>query len=334
MRPLVSVIIPAYNCEAYIERTVESLRNQTYDNLEMIIVDDGSKDGTAQLCARLEQMDSRIHFFSKENGGAASARNYGMKQASGEYIAFVDADDEVLLSYIEYMYELLQKYTASVAMCSCYKMRTDETIPRFPQDSIEKVMNPTDALFSLFYRKEVTAYPVLKLWKRDILLEAEFPEDMLYGEDFVFVYKMLQKCEKIVYGSKILYIYYQNQNSINHNVNYAQLVHSWEVFTSTIFKDVKEKYPELMDAARSKNYILAIDYYNRIFKMNDECELRKRLLRYIKESGFGVSRDINCKSLNRILGILGGIWPAGLCFLCRRFNDLKAILKFEVRHSV
>lgn len=334
MEPLISVIVPAYNAEKYVERCVETLVNQTYQNLEIFLVDDGSKDETYALCQKMEARYEKVVALTKRNGGAASARNCGLSEIHGEYVAYMDADDIVLEDYVSYLYHLIQKYDADVAMCDCYKMNVQESMPEHFAEKDVHVFNREEAVANLFYRKGVTGYPVLKLWKTEVVKDGLFPEDMLYGEDFVYVYEMLKRCSKIVYGEKVTYIYYQNADSVNRHVNYPQLVHSWNVFSDTLLTDVRKEYPALEKAVVAKNYILAIDFYNRIDGSCDEEQLRIRLIQYIKKYGRLVSRDSDCKRLNRILGMLGSISPKGLLFLCRRFYDVKRIFHFEVRKSV
>lgn len=334
MEPLISVIVPAYNAQKYVERCVKALLNQTYKNLEIVLVDDGSKDGTYELCKKMEALSDKVIACTKPNGGAASARNFGLSRIRGEYVAYMDVDDTVLEDYIAYLYQLIKKYDADVAMCDCYKMSTKETMPTNFSEGEVHVFNQTEAVGSLFYRTGVTGYPVLKLWKAQIIQNGLFPEDMLYGEDFVYVYEMLKRCSKVVYGEKVTYIYYQNTDSVNRHTNYPQLVHSWNVFSQELLQDITEKYPALEKAVIAKNYILAIDFYNRIDKRNDKENLRKRLREYIKKYGKAVYRDNNCKKLNRILGAFGSVSPCFLLFLCRRFYDVKRIFHFEVRKSV
>lgn len=334
MEPLISVIVPIYNGEKYVNRCVYTLLQQTYHNLEIILVDDGSKDQTYVRCKQLEQKSEKIKVYTKTNGGAASARNFGLKRIHGEFVAYMDVDDIVMNDYIEYLYHILTKYDADVAMCDCYKMSVREKQPQRFKVGKVTLFSQTEAIENLFYRKGITAYPVLKLWKKEVIQEGEFPEHMLYGEDFVYVYEMLKKCNRVAYGEKVAYIYFQNSDSINHNTNYQQLVHSWKIFSSELFNDVKRVYPVAVKAAISKNYILAIDFYNRIDRHNDKQGLRTILAKYIKEHGKMVLKDANCKLLNRILGAIGGCSPVFLCFLCRRFYDIKKIFRFEVRKSV
>ena len=116
-RPLISVVLPIYNIEAYLDRCMEAVLNQTYDNLEILMVDDGSPDGCGAMCDRYAREDSRVKALHKENGGLSDARNYGIAHSTGEYITCIDPDDYVDLDFVEYLYGLAAKYSARMSIC-------------------------------------------------------------------------------------------------------------------------------------------------------------------------------------------------------------------------
>ena len=127
---LITVIVPVYNVEGYLEACVESIRNQTYQNLEIILVDDGSSDRSGEICDRFAIKDSRIVVLHKVNEGQSSARNIALDRATGEYIAYVDSDDCVTKDYIEYLYSLLVKYHADMSVCEMKKVLLNAKIKR------------------------------------------------------------------------------------------------------------------------------------------------------------------------------------------------------------
>ena len=128
MQALVSVIIPVYNVEKFLDRCVRSVLAQTYNNLEIILVDDGSPDRSGEMCDSLAKEDSRIVVFHKQNGGVSDARNYGTTHAKGEYITFVDSDDYVAPNYVEYLMSLITKYDADTSCC-CLSRTMKPQIP-------------------------------------------------------------------------------------------------------------------------------------------------------------------------------------------------------------
>ena len=117
-KPLVSIIVPVYQVKNYVGECVESLLRQTYTNLEILLVDDGSTDGSGAICDEYARGDNRIRVIHQENQGLSSARNTGLDQAKGEYVAFVDSDDAVRLDYIETLYDLADRYQADIAVCA------------------------------------------------------------------------------------------------------------------------------------------------------------------------------------------------------------------------
>ena len=124
---LISVIIPIYNVEQYLDRCIDSVKKQTYTNLEIILVDDGSPDNCGKMCDEYAEDDKRIKVIHKENGGLSDARNAGIEIATGEYITFIDSDDYVSLDYVEYMYKLLKDAGAKLSICGVmdvWKIRT------------------------------------------------------------------------------------------------------------------------------------------------------------------------------------------------------------------
>lgn len=136
--PLISIIVPVYQVKDYIEECVESLRAQTYKNLEILLVDDGSTDGSGVMCDEYTAKDSRVQVIHQENQGLSAARNAGLDRATGEYVAFVDSDDVVLPAYIEKLYALIRKYHADIATCAYIKCNAGE-MERLKSESINAV---------------------------------------------------------------------------------------------------------------------------------------------------------------------------------------------------
>ncbi len=334
LEELISVIIPIYNGERYIKSITEAICNQTYKNLEIIVVNDGSKDNTLNLCGKYMSNDERFKIFSKENGGASSARNYGLKKATGNYIAFIDVDDYIFPEYFIYLYDLLAQHKADMSCCSYYKMWDDERVPQFHTKDVVKEYRGKEALIDLLYRRNITGYPCLKLYKKSVVEKLEFPSDISYGEDAIFTVQALKQCEKIVYGSKILYIYYQHNNSSTHMVDCSKYNSSWDIHKRDVLGYAKIEKGELLQAAYAKLFILAIDYCCRIWKAQGDKSLRKELLEYIKYADGHVLRNKQCKLLNRFLALLSCINTSLMIQICRFYNYIKNTFHFETRKSV
>lgn len=335
MKELISVIIPIYNGKEYIHNIANALTAQTYKNLEIIMVDDGSKDNSYELCKELAREDMRFVVYSKENGGASSARNYGLERAKGKYIGFIDVDDYIFPEYFEYLYSMLTKYQADMACCSYYKMWDSEKMPVFENDGKEIVFTKKeDTLKDLLYRKNITGYPVLKLYKSEILKNVKFPSNIIYGEDEIFTFQVLKECSKVVFGNKVLYIYYQHSTSSTHVANCSQYENSWNIHMKEILNFAEEKNPEILKAAYAKCFILAIDYCCRIWKDQNSKEFKKKLLQYMKYADGIVLCDRECKTFNRLLALLSCINVHMMIQLCRLYSLIKKTFKFETRKSV
>lgn len=332
---LISVIIPIYNGKKYIKNIVKALKAQTYKKLEIIMVDDGSEDNSYELCQRLTGNDVRFSIYSKRNGGASSARNYGIEKATGRYVGFIDVDDYIFPEYFEYLYFLISKNEADMACCNYYKMRESECIPCF-KDNDEKIVftKKEDILNDLLYRKHIAGSPCLKIYRNDILRNKRFPENILYGEDTIFAFQALKDCNRVVYGSKVLYLYYQHNTSSTHVVDCSQLEKSWNIHIEQILCYAKNGEPKILKAAYAKCFILAIDYCCRIWKDKKRKSLKKKLLDYIKYADGIVLRDNECKKINRILALLSCINVSMMVQICNLYNILKKSFKLETRKSV
>ncbi len=195
---LISVIVPVYNILDYLERCVNSICNQTYRNLEIILVDDGSTDGTDSLCDSLAQKDNRIRVFHKENGGSSSARNLGIEKAKGDYLGFIDSDDYIDADMYETLVQALKKYQVPIAQTgrdeidTDGKKRPDVCIP--PKQTI--LIKSEDFFRELLLHRGDCSF-CTKLVKKELFAQNRFPEGIL-NEDFYLITHMLPEIEGIV----------------------------------------------------------------------------------------------------------------------------------------
>ncbi|MGN1420916.1 MAG: glycosyltransferase family 2 protein [Eubacterium sp.] len=212
-KPLISVIVPVYNTEKYLDRCVESIVNQTYNNLEIILVDDGSPDNSPAMCNAWAEKDSRIKVIHKENGGAASSRNAGLDIATGDYIGFVDGDDYAELNMYEILSDILEKNKADIAVCG-YHINNEENV-----DSNIHTVSQLDSLKKICVGDY--KYGVLwnKLFKRELVIDVRMP-NFKCCEDLVFNYYSFKNAENIAECDSKLYHYMQNESSTVHG-NFA-----------------------------------------------------------------------------------------------------------------
>lgn len=209
----VSVIVPVYNVKAYLNRCVQSILNQTEHNIQIILVDDGSTDGSSSLCDDLAKADNRIRVIHKENGGLSSARNCGLQNANGEFVCFIDSDDVISPYFVEHLLFLVTKYDCdiSVGRYECF----NETEPDFDTKDIDiEIVEGKKAINQLFVDSYVNATIACnKLYKRSLFDDLKYPEGLI-NEDEALAYRLYYKANKVAFSSNIIYGYYMRANSI------------------------------------------------------------------------------------------------------------------------
>lgn len=216
---LLSVIIPFYNSEQYLSQCIESIQNQTFSDLEILCVDDGSTDASAEICKRLAKSDSRIQLFSKENGGAPSARNFGMRQAMGKYLTFVDADDWLESEMYQVMVQMAEQSDADMAIVGYFKDFEGSSRPMENQKPIPDMIEDAEQLFRYaFIRDEYRNFGAFvwnKLFRKQILDDGKlsFDEKLTRGDDVLFFAEAALRCKRAVYCGKHFYHYRQYDTS-------------------------------------------------------------------------------------------------------------------------
>lgn len=212
--PTISVIVPVYNVKPYLVDCLDSLIRQNYPKLEIILVDDGSTDGSGVDCDAYAKKDPRIRVIHQANGGLSNARNRGIKEATGTYITFVDSDDTVAPDYVQYLFTLISKHQAQVSICALQEITVKGREINYGTNYIEKVMSTEEALGRMLREDGFTVVAYAKLYKRELWNNVSFPEKTVH-EDLGTTYKVIQKCPRIAYGPEPKYIYKKRTNSIS-----------------------------------------------------------------------------------------------------------------------
>ena len=210
----VSIIVPVYNVEDCLSYCVDSLRQQTYKNIEIILVDDGSTDSSGEICDQYAQEDERIKVLHIDNGGQSRARNIGVQASSSDWIMFLDSDDYYDLKAVEYLVALRDKYAVDLVVTSIVEVRNYQTELNTDDISLgnsEKLDRYT-GLVRMFYGTSVGTHPGGKLYKKEILLQYPYPEGMIY-EDLAMAYEHIHYCAKIAVGYRSVYKYYRRMGS-------------------------------------------------------------------------------------------------------------------------
>lgn len=229
----ISVIVPVYNVELYLARCVNSVLAQSYINIEVILVDDGSTDRSGYLCDLMAKDDKRINVIHKQNGGLSSARNAGIEHCTGSYVTFIDSDDWVSPLYLEALYKLLTSYDASFAACGLLKTNVSKQSLQVKVDTSRIKCYSASQYLDIYLRKNgnrTIHYAWGKLYKRALLKNDQFPVGIL-NEDVESMFKVLLKSKTIIETDEPLYYYYQNPQSItgaSFGENYLSLTDVWK----------------------------------------------------------------------------------------------------------
>ena len=216
----ITVIVPVYNVENYLRKCLDSIIAQTYKNIEIIVVNDGSTDASGQICQEYTQIDNRIVYIEKENGGLSEARNVGLDKMTGSYVTFIDSDDWAELDYVETLYKKIVEYQADISVGNYYSYNEDEETYYFHiygDSYYEKVYDNISIFENLYESQEMKSFALIsawgKLYKAKLFDYLRFEKGKL-GEDGYFNQKMYLSVNKVVYLNKGLYAYRQRSGSI------------------------------------------------------------------------------------------------------------------------
>lgn len=272
LEPLISVIVPIYNVEKYLDRCIKSIVNQTYSNLEIILIDDGSQDNCFKICNKWAELDNRIKVIHKENGGLSDARNVGLKMAKGEYIGFIDSDDFISKYFIELLHRKLVETKSDLIQCDYLKVNDNylEKEKSVKTDFDIEIFNTEEALRLLIEEKKINQVVWNKLYKKELLQKIRFEYNKLNEDDF-FTYQVFAKCNKIAYINLPLYYYLvRNQSIMGKKYSIKRLDGLEARFLRYNF--IKKNYQEL-DSFGKKSLLFYIIYcYQMVLTINNKNE--------------------------------------------------------------
>ena len=241
---LISIIIPVYKVEKYLEKCIESVLKQTYTNLQIILVDDGSPDNCGKICDEYAKKDSRIEVIHKANGGLSDARNVGISKAKGRYIGFVDSDDYIKENMYEILLNLIKKYDADVSICNLYDVIDGNEYIRNKENGIREYSR-LDILKEVLLDKNIQSYAWNKLYKKELFDEIKYPIGKKY-EDIGTTFYIFEKCNKIVVTSEPEYYYLKRSDSLVNNVtestvfDYMELILQRYLYINDNIKELKQ----------------------------------------------------------------------------------------------
>lgn len=299
---LISVIVPVYNSEKYLKKCLNSIISQTYKNLEIILIDDGSTDESGRICDSYKKNDDRIIVFHTKNNGVAAARNQGIRSAKGEYIAFVDSDDYIAENMYELLINRMLKDKSDIAVCSMYRIELNGIKRIQDRLFLDNIVMDRDRFMECFIRKE-SGYLMNKIYKRKLFQNVVFPVGK-YFEDLVTMLQLITNSSKISYVDDPLYYYCKNVGSI----------------TTTYLDSPKKIYDRYTEAERAtellkNNYSINISnrflatqchsmlsVYEKIYNKKEYSKVSKYLIteiaklekNFLKSRCFSNSKKLKC----------------------------------------
>lgn len=287
--PLISVILPVYNVEQYLPRCMESLFRQTWKNLELVLVDDGSREECAALCDEYGRRDARVAVYHKTNGGLSDARNYGIRKSRGEFITCVDTDDDVDEDYVEYLYKLIEHYGTKMSICQHRVVYPGGGVHSFGSNG-DELLSDRECIRRMLYHDIIDTSAWAKLYHISLFEDIHYPVGKLF-EDMGTTYKLMLASREIAVGYEAKYDYHLRQDSICSSSFYPQKLDLLEM-TDTMAEEVTVRFPDLKRAALRRQVYARFSTLNQMLDA-DEPELKREMTEYIRKQRRQVLRDKN-----------------------------------------
>lgn len=247
----VTILIPVYNVEQYLPQCIDSIINQTYNDLQIVLIDDGSKDGSWAVMQKYAAKDSRIEIYHQENQGVAITRNHLLEKIEGDYVLFVDSDDWIELDMVEFLIKQAEEEDAVFVTCSVVK---NDTLSRIESNK-KDLWNQEKAVFEFLRHVSFNGSLWNKLLKSSLLHNLAFHSGISYGEDALFTWQVLQRVDKVVVTDKQLYHYRMNESSISHG-SYGEEKMSGHLVWKQLAEDTKRFWPQYKKVAEA-NYAIS-----------------------------------------------------------------------------
>lgn len=323
--PKLSVILPVYNVEKYLERCLDSIINQTFKDFELLIVNDGSPDNSHLICDAYAKKDDRIKIFKKSNGGLSSARNYGLNRANGDCIAFVDSDDYLDLNMFQFMIDAILKYGTSISICGRNDVFVDGRIKAVNSFSEDTILSNQTALELLVKDESINSFAWNKIYRRELFEDIRFPDGRIY-EDIAVMFKIFNKANKIVHIKDSLYFYLHNTEGISRSKG-KELIIAKDLFYAhheryQFIRD-KSEYHAVLQISEKQAFLFAINYLHRMVLSKLSFTEFKNILFLAKEMNALSNKML---SLKYRLEYLFLYWPKlylNLLMLMYKFKSLR-----------
>lgn len=304
MDELISIIIPVYNVEKFLNECIESVLKQLYVNLEIILIDDGSTDRSGEICDEYSKLDARITVIHKKNGGLSDARNIGIEKAHGKFLTFIDSDDKVSESYVINLYEIMKKTNAKLAISWFEEFNEDDIISlgktKLEENKI-KIVDSEQCLECMLYQDGVETSAWGKLYQADLFAKLRYPKGKIY-EDIPVTYQAIKLAKKIAIIDNKDYFYLQRKDSIQYqkfNSKKMSAIEHIDYVQQCIYSD----FPKLEKAVCCRKLCIACNLF---FQTNIDTDKKyyELLWKIIKENRLTVISDPKARKKARLAAIL------------------------------
>lgn len=280
----VSIIVPVYNVEDYLKKCLSTITNQTYADIEIILIDDGSTDNSGEICDKFALLDSRIKVTHKKNGGVSEARNAGIRVATGKWLTFIDPDDYVTDNYVEYLLELIRENDADISIATHTYVTPKKEINYETGEFV--IMDGEETLRRMLLNNGFDMGLWAKMYRTEYFSDISFPVGKLF-EDSLITYQIVNKASKIVFSSKSIYYYVNRSTSI---VNYSFNIKKFDLIEMNKLNEkfINNTYPNLKNEAKRRVIWSYFSTLNQVMTSNDKTVIKKyapELKEYITSNG-------------------------------------------------
>ena len=297
---LISVIVPVYNVAQYLEKSIASIQQQTYQNLEIILVDDGATDESGRLCEQIAEQDERVLVYHKENEGLSQARNDGLKQAHGDYVIFIDSDDYIHSEMIASLYQQLVKEDADVSSCGVMNVYANSESPQTENQDDYFVCDTETLLREYLIGEKIPGTICNKLIKKEVAAQLTFPKGLIY-EDAYYHFDLIKVAKKYVVNTNPYYYYFHRGDSIT-TKPYAEKDLAYIDIYQKFYTEVVKEYPNLTEVAFFR---LAYAHFFILDKMLLDDNFKEfkdypRIYDYLKKNAFAIFKNTIFRKGRRI----------------------------------
>ena len=297
---LISVIVPVYNVAQYLEKSIASIQQQTYQNLEIILVDDGATDESGRLCEKIAEQDERVLVYHKENEGLSQARNDGLKQAHGDYVIFIDSDDYIHPEMIASLYQQLVKEDADVSSCGVMNVYANSESPQTENQDDYFICDTETFLREYLIGEKIPGTICNKLIKKEVAAQLTFPKGLIY-EDAYYHFDLIKVAKKYVVNTNPYYYYFHRGDSIT-TKPYAEKDLAYIDIYQKFYTEVVKEYPNLTEVAFFR---LAYAHFFILDKMLLDDNFKEfkdypRIYGYLKKHAFAIFKNTIFRKGRRI----------------------------------